>query len=108
MLHAMIQRGILADTAARLLAAYGTWASHRQVLTPTNRTTADNLVMLTEREEEVLVLLAEQLSNKEIARRLDISPLTVRNHASNLYSKLNVTTRKQAVSQARALHLLRP
>jgi LuxR family maltose regulon positive regulatory protein len=61
---------------------------------------------LTERELEILSLLAGGLSNKEIAYRLGISSITVRNHAANLYGKLHVEGRREAVSRARQLGLL--
>ncbi len=53
-------------------------------------------------------LLAERLSDKEIAERLRISPLTVRRHSVNLYQKLHVNSRRQAVIRAQSLGLLRP
>lgn len=56
---------------------------------------------LTERELEVLQLLARGLSNQEIADRLVISVKTVRNHVSNIFSKLQVVDRVQAVIRAR-------
>ena len=55
---------------------------------------------LTERELEVLKALAQGKSNKEIARDLDISEKTVRNHASNIYKKLHIFDRTQAVIYA--------
>ena len=61
---------------------------------------------LSRREIEVLALLAEGLSNKEIADRLYIAPGTVKNHISNLLSKLNARDRAQAVLQAKELGLL--
>ena len=61
---------------------------------------------LTERELEVLYLLAERLSIKEIALQLVISPDTVKRHNFNIYQKLGVTTRKQAIEKATALGLL--
>jgi LuxR family maltose regulon positive regulatory protein len=61
---------------------------------------------LTERESEVLALLGERLSNKEIAVELTVSPLTVRKHASNIYHKLHVNSRRQAVTVARQLGIL--
>ncbi len=51
---------------------------------------------LTEREREILNLLVEGLNNQEIGERLHISPLTVRNHVSNILEKLNVSTRTEA------------
>jgi NarL family two-component system response regulator LiaR len=55
---------------------------------------------LTERELEVVQALAQGKSNKEIARDLDISEKTVRNHASNIYRKLHIFDRTQAVIYA--------
>jgi pimeloyl-ACP methyl ester carboxylesterase/DNA-binding CsgD family transcriptional regulator len=56
---------------------------------------------LTAREREVLTLLAEGLGNAEIGERLAISEKTVRNHVSNLFDKLGVWTRAQAIVFAR-------
>lgn len=56
---------------------------------------------LTDREREVLSLLAQGLNNQEIAARLFISAKTVRNHASNIFSKLQVADRVQAIIRAR-------
>jgi DNA-binding NarL/FixJ family response regulator len=56
---------------------------------------------LSEREREVLQLMARGLSNGEIARTLVVSPKTVRNHVSNVFSKLQVTDRSEAVLRAR-------
>lgn len=61
---------------------------------------------LTEREMEVLTLLAERLSNKEISNILVISPETVKRHSSNIYQKLQVKNRRQAVAKAHKLGLL--
>jgi len=61
---------------------------------------------LSAREIEVLELLAEGLSNREIAQRLYISPNTVRVHTHHIYGKLGVGNRMQAVSRGRALGLL--
>jgi DNA-binding NarL/FixJ family response regulator len=56
---------------------------------------------LTEREEEVLSLVAQGRSNQEIARQLFVSLKTVRNHVSNILLKLQVADRAQAVIRAR-------
>jgi len=56
---------------------------------------------LTEREHEVLVLIAQGLSNSEIAERLVLSLKTVRNHVSNIFGKLQVTDRARAIIRAR-------
>jgi len=58
---------------------------------------------LSERELEVLALLAQRLTNKEIARALSISPMTVKRHSSNIYQKLLVGGRREAVAKAAAL-----
>jgi LuxR family maltose regulon positive regulatory protein len=63
---------------------------------------------LSEREQEVLALLGERLSDKEISHLLNISSLTVRKHNQNIYQKLSVNTRKQAVARAKTLGLLQP
>lgn len=55
---------------------------------------------LTDREHEVLHLMSEGLSNREIADRLMISHSTVKNHVSNIFSKLAVTSRTEAVALA--------
>jgi DNA-binding NarL/FixJ family response regulator len=56
---------------------------------------------LSEREREVLELVARGLANAEIARRLVVSPKTVRNHVSNVFTKLQVTDRSEAIVRAR-------
>lgn len=61
---------------------------------------------LTERERQVLRLVAEGLKNQEIADRLVITRGTVRIHVNNIYRKLDVNNRVQAVARGRALSLL--
>ena len=56
---------------------------------------------LTDREREVLALIAEGRSNTEIAGRLVLIPKTVRNHISNIFNKLQVVDRAQAIIRAR-------
>jgi two-component system nitrate/nitrite response regulator NarL len=57
-------------------------------------------VDLTDREQEILQWIADGLSNKEVARKLSISLYTVKNHVSNIISKLKATDRKDAVRRA--------
>lgn len=57
--------------------------------------------MLTDREEEILGLIANGRSNLEIARRLVVSDKTVRNHIANIFAKLGVPDRSQAIIRAR-------
>ncbi|MFV1963643.1 MAG: response regulator transcription factor, partial [Acidimicrobiia bacterium] len=61
---------------------------------------------LTARQAEVLHLLAEGLTNTEIADRLFVSPRTVENHVSAVLTKLASTTREEAVTRARDEGLL--
>lgn len=61
---------------------------------------------LTERELEVLHLLAEGLSNREIGQRLYLSLSTIKGHNSNIYGKLQVSRRTEAIVRARELGLL--
>ena len=67
-------------------------------------TTAD--AVLTGREREVLALVAEGLTNREIGRRLFISEKTASVHLSNLMAKLNVSSRTEAVTVAHRRGLL--
>ncbi len=62
---------------------------------------AEVLPELTEREREILSLVAEHQTNPEIARRLHLTPKTVRNHVSNIFTKLQVADRAQAIIRAR-------
>lgn len=77
--------------AARALAHFG--AARRSAASP--------FPDLTEREHEVLDLVAAGHDNSTIARRLGLSPKTVRNHLSNVLTKLQVTDRSQAIVRAR-------
>lgn len=59
------------------------------------------------RERGILELIAEGHSNKEIARSLDIAPETVKSHVKNIFDKLSVEKRAQAIARAQSLGLLR-
>lgn len=60
---------------------------------------------LTEREREILELIAQGQNNGEIAQRLFLSVKTVRNHVSNIFSKLQVSDRAEAIIRARNVGL---
>ena len=78
-----------------------------QASPPNVQTSESDLVEpLSERELEVLALLAEGLTNREIASRLFLTLNTVKVHTSNIYGKLGVHSRTQAVARARTLGLL--
>jgi DNA-binding NarL/FixJ family response regulator len=96
---------------ALLFAALGAWLGNR--LTPRPRTgpfvrnqAALSSLGISAREVEVLDLLAEGCANKVIARRLSISPNTVKTHVARLFEKLGADCRTQAIARARSLDLL--
>jgi LuxR family maltose regulon positive regulatory protein len=68
--------------------------------------TPELVEMLTAREIDVLRLLAENDTNPEIARKLFLSPETVKVHLKHIFQKLDVTDRRQAVRRARELEIL--
>lgn len=81
-------------------------AVQRALSVPDNASSGRALLpMLSEREIEVLDLVARGRSNSEIARRLVISEKTVRNHVSHIFLKLGVSGRAQAVAAARDVGL---
>jgi LuxR family maltose regulon positive regulatory protein len=61
---------------------------------------------LSRRETDILTLIADGLSNKEIARSLDIGPETVKSHLKSVFTKLGVEKRAQAVSRAQTLGIV--
>ena len=61
---------------------------------------------LTNRELDIINLLADRLSNKEIAQRLFISPGTVKRHTNNIYRKLATHNRQEAVAKAKTFGLI--
>lgn len=102
LLYQAAARGIAPQYTGKLLAAFpaaeaveGFQVSAMELVEP-----------LTERELEVLRLIAEGLSNQEIAQQLFLSLSTVKWHTHNIYGKLGVHNRTQAVAKARALGML--
>ena len=89
----------------------GVWAGarlFRRVPAPfVPNTRVIETLRISARELEVLDLLAAGRSNKEIARRLDVSPNTVKTHLANLYEKLEVERRTEAIRRARDLGMIR-
>jgi DNA-binding NarL/FixJ family response regulator len=65
------------------------------------RPAADPFPGLTDREDEVLELIARGLANRAIAAQLEITDKTVRNHVANIFNKLQVADRSQAIIRAR-------
>ncbi|TQV76503.1 response regulator transcription factor [Aliikangiella marina] len=75
---------------------------------PQNLSTIDEekLALFSQREQEMLLFLAQGYTNKEIAKSLDISPNTVKTHLKKLFDKLDVNNRTQAVAEAKSLNLI--
>jgi LuxR family maltose regulon positive regulatory protein len=106
LLYETLTRGIVPDYVRRLLAAFPVTEPEQAAPLETHALTSDLIEPLSERELEVLQLIAEGLTNPEIASRLFLALNTVKTHSSNIYSKLGVHSRTQAVARARALGLL--
>jgi len=100
LLKRAVARGVAPHYVSRLLAAFG---PSRQLVPKTPQPLVEPL---TGRELEVLQLLAEDLSNREIGRRLFISLPTVKSHTRTIYGKLGVHNREEAVARAQALSIL--
>jgi LuxR family maltose regulon positive regulatory protein len=96
LLRTAASRGVAPDYVGKLLAAFGE-------ATPLS---SPLIEPLSERELEVLRLLAAGLSNREIGAELFLAVGTVKKHTSNIYGKLNVHKRTQAVARARELGLV--
>ena len=101
-------------TVAVLFTILGIWAGRRLtrvkfvVTDPNFRMNEKELQQLgiSKREYEVLELIAQGLSNREIAEKLFVSPNTIKTHSSNLFIKLNARRRTQAIQRAKELKLL--
>jgi LuxR family maltose regulon positive regulatory protein len=108
LLYQAAERGIAQEYVGRLLAARAGFAA-AEVGQPAAGGRQPALVEpLSQREIEILELIAAGLSNHEIAARLCITPGTVKVHTSHIYGKLGVHSRIQAVQRARKLGILAP
>jgi len=107
----LAEQGLAAETVRRILAAFPEPQKKIATGDAGSRIHSANARLvepLTGREREVLALLRERLSNKEIAHMLCLSPMTVKRHTVNLYGKLGVNRRWDAVIKAEALEILPP
>jgi LuxR family transcriptional regulator, maltose regulon positive regulatory protein len=99
--------GVVPDYVATLFAAFGDSNSDSEPPAPQQPRAPEVWIEpLTEREHEVLLLLATGASNSAIARQLVVSVGTVKRHISNICGKLHVRSRTQALVRAQALRLL--
>jgi LuxR family maltose regulon positive regulatory protein len=103
LLYQAAKRGIAPEYADQLLAAF---PAVEPAPTALSRPSSEMIEPLSERECEVLLLIAEGLSNREIAQRLFLALSTVKVHTYNIYGKLGVHSRTQAVAKARAFGIL--
>ena len=101
-------RRIMPDYTARLLAAFEAEAheSEDKSHLPPAPTAQPLVEPLSDRELEVLQLIAQGLSNREISERLFLAIITVKGHNRNIFRKLQVRRRTEAVARARELALL--
>ena len=107
LLKQLIEQNVAVDYIGRILDAFKQ-DEHRATQDESDQLTSPPPLVepLTNRELEILDLLAQWLQNKEIAEKLFISPETVKKHLNNIYGKLIVSNRRQAVEQARDLGIL--
>jgi LuxR family maltose regulon positive regulatory protein len=108
LLYEALARGIQPGYVGRLLAAFPAAEAQPAPSSAPPDAAAGLLEPLSEREIEVLRLIADGLTNQEVANRLYLSLHTVKAHARNIYGKLGVGSRTQAVARARALGILAP
>jgi LuxR family maltose regulon positive regulatory protein len=90
----------------KLLAAFPPQAAVPALLHPSSLILHPLVEPLTDRELEVLRLMAGGLSNSEIAVKLIVAESTVKKHINHLFDKLDVETRVQAINKARELKLI--
>ncbi len=118
LLYLACERPIAPEYAGQLLAAFEFEAKDKSSLPATKEALPSPVGVLgpqpgtvvealSEREREVLQLIAQGLTNREIAQRLFVSLSTVKRHTANIYGKLGVHNRTHAVAYARSLGILR-
>ena len=103
LLYQALQRGICPAYAGKLLAEF---PPAQRSASAREQVNEDLIEPLSDRECEILALLAQGLSNNEIAGRLTISLSTVKGHVAHIFGKLGVNSRTQAASRARDFRLI--
>lgn len=108
--YQLLEKGIEADYLGQILAALNVAESRTTAVTRRgngrNNRSQGQIQPLTDREQEILSLLQERYTNKEIAQELVIAIGTVKRHTSNIYTKLGANNRHQAVRHAQDLGIL--
>jgi LuxR family maltose regulon positive regulatory protein len=106
LLYDALVRGVEPASIRRLLAAFPVGEPAQTTALPLKGSDSEWVEPLSAREREVLQLIAEGLTNQDVAARLYLSLHTVKVHARNIYAKLGVTSRTQAVAKGKALGIL--
>ncbi|MEM7116742.1 MAG: LuxR C-terminal-related transcriptional regulator [Chloroflexota bacterium] len=108
LLSRLLEQGVELDYLSKILAAFPHTAPQQseRIQRSHQESQKQRVEPLTKREMDVLLLLAQELSNKKIAQQLSISPLTVKRHTINIYQKLSVSNRHDAVHAAKALGIV--
>jgi LuxR family transcriptional regulator, maltose regulon positive regulatory protein len=106
LLHETLNRGIAPEYVQRLLSAFPSDKTEQAVSSQKQASGSEMLESLSQRELEVLQLIALGLSNREISKRLFLALSTVKGHNQMIFDKLQVQRRTEAVARAHELGLL--
>lgn len=106
LLRRAASHGVATRYVNKLLTAFGTPRPGSPTPPPLHAPTQPLIEPLSPRELQVLALVAEGMSNREVARALFVAESTVKSHLNTIYRKLDVKNRTQAIAQARSLCLL--
>lgn len=90
---------VLPNLLARIeaLIRRSNWNGHKKENMPVSKETMENISRLTQRELEILKMISKGASNADIAEKLFVKEVTIKTHLNNIYKKLNVENRVQAV-----------
>jgi DNA-binding CsgD family transcriptional regulator len=103
--NAVIQQATAKDPRQRYADALSLAAAFRRAARLKERAAEEAAELLTSREQEVLALIAEGLTNRQIAQQLYVEHSTVKWYIRQIYNKLDVRGRKQAIARAREMQL---